>query len=159
MKNYYKILGVNSNADSESIKHAYFLKIKKYHPDTYQGDRVFAENKTAEINEAYDILKDENLRKKYDIKIKVLKNEKNESNLFINFFKKIGLSIAGFFVNIYKFFKNKKEQKKLKKLQKKYKQEKFSKEELESINDKKKLNTIITVMVISIVAILIILLI
>lgn len=66
MKDYYKILGVNTNAPDEVIKAAYRALAKKYHPDIYQGDKFFAEQKMKEINEAYDILSDNLKRKEYD---------------------------------------------------------------------------------------------
>ena len=69
MKNYYEILGVDKNADANTIKNAYLFKMKKYHPDVYMGDKLFAEQKTMELNIAYDTLKDDNLRKEYDSKL------------------------------------------------------------------------------------------
>lgn len=66
MKDYYKILGVNTNSPDEVIKAAYRALAKKYHPDIYQGDKFFAEQKMKEINEAYDILSDNLKRKEYD---------------------------------------------------------------------------------------------
>ena len=66
MKDYYNILGVNVNSPDEVIKAAYKALAKKYHPDIYQGDKFFAEQKMKEINEAYDILSDKAKRKAYD---------------------------------------------------------------------------------------------
>lgn len=60
---YFKILGINKNATDKEIKIAYRKLAKKYHPDTYKGDKSFAENKMKEINEAYDILSNESKRK------------------------------------------------------------------------------------------------
>ncbi len=68
MDNYYKILNVNKNADVSEIKKAYLKELKKYHPDVYKGDSSFAQNKTAQLNEIYSTLKDDNLRKEYDLK-------------------------------------------------------------------------------------------
>lgn len=70
MENYYEILGVKPFASEEDIKKSYYELIKKYHPDVYEGDKLFADKKTREINEAFTILKDENSRKKYDRKLK-----------------------------------------------------------------------------------------
>ncbi len=53
---YYKILGVKDTATDKEIKDAYRKLAKKYHPDTFEGDKKFAENKMKEINEAYDFL-------------------------------------------------------------------------------------------------------
>lgn len=66
---YYEILGVSQSASQKEIKSAYKQLIKKYHPDIYSGDKNFAENKTKEINEAYDILSDTDKRRDYDLSI------------------------------------------------------------------------------------------
>ena len=39
---YFKILGVSKNATDKEIKNAYRKLAKKYHPDTYQGDKKIA---------------------------------------------------------------------------------------------------------------------
>ena len=64
-KDYYKILGVDKNADTNAIKKAYRKLAKKYHPDTNQEDSV-ANEKFKEVTEAYEILHDEEKRKLYD---------------------------------------------------------------------------------------------
>ena len=66
MKNYYDILGVLPDADIETIKFTYKALAKIYHPDTYQGDKKYADNKMKDINEAYKCLSNKTLRKKYD---------------------------------------------------------------------------------------------
>lgn len=53
MNKYYKTLGVTEESTKEEIKSAYRKLLKKYHPDTYAGDKSFAEKKSAEINIAY----------------------------------------------------------------------------------------------------------
>src|SRR5574344_1867552 len=68
MKNYYEVLGVKTSASPEEIKTAYLKLIKKYHPDTFLGKKEFAETTTAEITEAYSVLKDEVLRNRYNDK-------------------------------------------------------------------------------------------
>jgi molecular chaperone DnaJ len=60
-KNYYHILGVESNATQDEIKKAYRKLALKHHPDK-GGD----EEKFKEISEAYTILSDEEKRQKYD---------------------------------------------------------------------------------------------
>ena len=62
MKDYYKILGVSRSASKDEIKKAYRKLAHKYHPDKEGGD----EAKFKEINEAYQILSDENKRSQYD---------------------------------------------------------------------------------------------
>lgn len=64
-KDYYAILGVNKSATQEEIKKAYRKLALKYHPDRNPGDKT-AEEKFKEINEAYDVLKDEQKRAAYD---------------------------------------------------------------------------------------------
>ena len=49
---------------------AYKALAKKYHPDVYQGDKAFAENKMKQINEAYHILSSPTLRAEYDRQLK-----------------------------------------------------------------------------------------
>ena len=65
-KDYYTILGVVPSADEETIKAVYRLLSKKYHPDTTKEDNEEAAQKIRDINEAYEVLSDETLRKKYD---------------------------------------------------------------------------------------------
>lgn len=62
MKNYYDILGVQRNATKDEIKKAFHKLAHKYHPDKKGGD----EAKFKEINEAYQILSDEQKRAQYD---------------------------------------------------------------------------------------------
>lgn len=64
-KDYYKILGVDRNADPEAIKKAFRKLARQYHPDTNKGDKK-AEEKFKEINEAYEVLSDPEKRKLYD---------------------------------------------------------------------------------------------
>lgn len=68
MQDYYKILNVSRDSSDDEIKKAYLKLIKKYHPDVYSGDKVFAEQQTALITEAYTTLKNKELRMKYDRK-------------------------------------------------------------------------------------------
>lgn len=85
MKTYYDTLEVSKNASGEVIKRAHNVLIKKYHPDLASGnEKKEAEKKTAEINEAYEILKDPLKREKYDEFLKkaeiLNENKKEEEN-------------------------------------------------------------------------------
>lgn len=66
MKKYYEILGVDKNASGKDIKKAYRTLSMKYHPD-HNSDNDATE-KMAEINEAYEILSDDNKKQEYDNK-------------------------------------------------------------------------------------------
>lgn len=61
----YEVLGVDKKADAAAIKKAYRKLAKKYHPDTNAGN-LQAERLFKEVNEAYEILGDEEKRKLYD---------------------------------------------------------------------------------------------
>ena len=65
MKDYYKTLGVSSNASQEEIKKAFRQLALKYHPDR-NPDNKSAEDKFKEINEAYSCLSDPEKRASYD---------------------------------------------------------------------------------------------
>ena len=52
---YYKILGIKQDADSESIKKAYKRLAKLHHPDLNPDDIESSEQKFKEINEAYHV--------------------------------------------------------------------------------------------------------
>lgn len=64
--NYYDVLGVSTDASSDEIKVAYRNMIKAFHPDFYKGNKEFAQKKTVEINEAYEVLKNTKKREEYD---------------------------------------------------------------------------------------------
>jgi len=76
--NPYKILGIDENAEFIVIKAAYRAMANKYHPDKWQGDKKEAEKKIKEINNAYDILSDDNKRREYDNKKKSKHEKKSE---------------------------------------------------------------------------------
>jgi len=63
-KDYYKILGVDADADDKAIKAAYRKLARKYHPDvSSEGD---AEERFKEVSEAYEVLRDKEKRAEYD---------------------------------------------------------------------------------------------
>ncbi|MFA7253205.1 MAG: DnaJ domain-containing protein [Patescibacteria group bacterium] len=61
---YYKILGVSKNASADEIKKAYRKLALQYHPD--RGGSKEDEVKFKEVNEAYQILSDQQKRQQYD---------------------------------------------------------------------------------------------
>ncbi len=65
-RDYYTILGVDKGASQEDIKKAYRKLAMKYHPDRNPGDKA-AEEKFKEAAEAYEVLHDEQKRKRYDM--------------------------------------------------------------------------------------------
>jgi len=67
----YEVLEVSENASKEVIEKAYKVLAKKYHPDLQTSEnKQMADKKMKEINEAYDILRDDLKRKSYDEKLK-----------------------------------------------------------------------------------------
>ncbi|MEK6255892.1 MAG: J domain-containing protein [Chloroflexota bacterium] len=64
-KDYYKILGVDRKATGDDIKKAYRKLALKYHPDHNPNDDQ-AEEKFKEINEAHQVLSDDDKRSHYD---------------------------------------------------------------------------------------------
>lgn len=70
MKNYYDELEVSKTASKEIIGKVYKMLAKKYHPDTTEEpDKHAAEEKFKIISEAYEILSDDEKRKKYDLEL------------------------------------------------------------------------------------------
>ena len=71
---YYKLLGVNSNADEIEIKKAYRKMAKKYHPDLNHSDDIKRQNqliiKFQQIKDAYNTLTNKAKRAKYDVEYK-----------------------------------------------------------------------------------------
>lgn len=61
-RDYYEVLGVSKEASADEIKKAFRKAAVKYHPDKEGGD----ETKFKEINEAYEVLKDQQKRQRYD---------------------------------------------------------------------------------------------
>ncbi|MCK5867365.1 MAG: DnaJ domain-containing protein [Mycoplasmataceae bacterium] len=63
-RDYYEVLGVPKNAQQQEIKRAFRKLAMKFHPDRNKDDG--AEEKFKEVNEAYEILSDQDKRTKYD---------------------------------------------------------------------------------------------
>ncbi len=64
-QDYYATLGMTKDASADDLKKAYRKLAMQYHPDRNPGD-ASAEAKFKEINEAYDVLKDDQKRGAYD---------------------------------------------------------------------------------------------
>ncbi|MGL5682998.1 MAG: molecular chaperone DnaJ [Marinifilaceae bacterium] len=64
-KDYYEVLGVSRNAEAAEIKKAYRQKAIQYHPDKNPGNAE-AEEMFKEAAEAYDVLSNEDKRRRYD---------------------------------------------------------------------------------------------
>lgn len=151
MKNYYQIIGVDVDSSKETIKNAYLLKIKKYHPDIYTGDKDFAMQKTLELNQAYEVLKDETRRAEYDKKNNIHKNSTRISPI-----KECWIGIKLWWQNYKQMYEIGKADKQKEKKKKKEKP-KLSKEEQQAKNDNKKLIMLIVATIIAILIILLIL--
>lgn len=67
-KDYYKVLGIPRDSDKAQIKKAYRKMGKQFHPDKYRGPlaREDVEKKMASINEAYEVLSNDELRARFD---------------------------------------------------------------------------------------------
>jgi molecular chaperone DnaJ len=63
-KDYYDVLGVSRDATKPDIKQAFRQLARQYHPDV--SDHPDAESKFKEINEAYEVLSDDEKRARYD---------------------------------------------------------------------------------------------
>ncbi|HPR09787.1 MAG TPA: molecular chaperone DnaJ [Candidatus Saccharibacteria bacterium] len=61
-RDYYEVLGVGKTASADEIKKAFRRKAVELHPDKQGGD----EAKFKEVNEAYEVLKDQSKRQRYD---------------------------------------------------------------------------------------------
>lgn len=91
-KDLYKILNVNFDATLDEIKQSYRVLVRQYHPDV-AGENADS-SKFKEIQEAYEVLTDENSRKKYDVlhgfyREKIRKQENTErKNKYDEYIKK-----------------------------------------------------------------------
>lgn len=61
-RDYYEVLGISKTASADEIKKAFRKKAIEFHPDKEGGD----ETKFKEVNEAYEVLKDQAKRQRYD---------------------------------------------------------------------------------------------
>ena len=83
-KTLYEILEVSENASNEIIEKAYKVLVKKYHPDLQQGaDKTKAEEMMKKLNEAYEVLSDEEKRSRYDLELEEKRQEELERLILI----------------------------------------------------------------------------
>ncbi|MBM4125424.1 MAG: molecular chaperone DnaJ [Nitrospira sp.] len=68
-RDYYETLGIDRSASEDDVKKAFRKLARQFHPDLHSGDhqKKTAEEKFKEINEAYEILSDQEKRKRYDM--------------------------------------------------------------------------------------------
>ena len=64
-RDYFKVLGLGTNAKDKDIKQAFRTLARKYHPDVNPGNPL-AEAKFKEISEAYEVLSDPQKRQRYE---------------------------------------------------------------------------------------------
>jgi curved DNA-binding protein CbpA len=82
MKNYYQILEVPPDALQEIIKEQYFFLVQAWHPDKFAGSaqKIKAEEKIKEVNEAYGVLSNPIKRAEYDGRIHLAHTSSEQEN-------------------------------------------------------------------------------
>jgi molecular chaperone DnaJ len=65
-QDYYEVLGIGKSASKDEIKKAYRKLAMKYHPDMNKEKPKEAEERFKDISEAYEVLVDDEKRKRYD---------------------------------------------------------------------------------------------
>jgi molecular chaperone DnaJ len=68
LPDYYAVLGVARNANDATIKKAYKIMARRYHPDKTKGDPA-SNDQFQEVAEAYECLKDPTARASYDSRV------------------------------------------------------------------------------------------
>ena len=83
MNQYYRVLGVPSNATHNQIKERYRQLVRIYHPDRHRDpdDKKFVEEKLRQFNEAYDALSNPKKRTKNQPSLTAYPNHLNFGEL------------------------------------------------------------------------------
>ena len=85
-EDYYEILNIKKDASVDEIKEAYFISIKKFHPDANmifpEGIRVKSERIFTKVTKAYEILSDEHKRNTFDEKEELSKFREQANSLY-----------------------------------------------------------------------------
>ncbi len=117
-KDYYEILGVNKNCTINEIKRAYRKKALEFHPDKNINNSDYDPKTFREISDAYQILGNEENRKKYDTLLnmnglnyiteeefmKIFGKFKAPSDIFSDFFSNIPSEYQEVSNNIFNYF-------------------------------------------------------
>jgi len=64
---YYEILGVGKKATASEIRRAFRLRSLEFHPDKNPTHKEWANKRFVEVTKAYEVLKDPETRKAYDM--------------------------------------------------------------------------------------------
>ena len=96
LKDYYSILGVNTDANSEDIKKAFRRLALQHHPDRNPENVEAAEPKFKEINEAYEVLSDEGTRWRYDSLTKLSGYEGTELDSIFEMLRRFAIPGFGY---------------------------------------------------------------
>lgn len=70
--NFYELLGIPEDSDTETIRRAYLRAIREEHPDL-TADDVRGESRARQLNSARDTLTDPKLREKHDAHVRALR--------------------------------------------------------------------------------------
>jgi len=77
MKNYYEMLEISENSSQEELKAQYRFLVQAWHPDKFSSpeQKEKAENKTKEINKAYEVLGNPDKKREYDLKHNISRSD------------------------------------------------------------------------------------
>jgi len=101
MVDYYATLEIDKGADYTVIRKAYKKKALQYHPDKNRDKDTSELFKN--ISEAYQVLSDPELRKKYDSKQKIHTSFLNPNIIFRNFFSKMDPALCNYLKDAFVF--------------------------------------------------------